>query len=50
MKELSIFIENNLKNKYCKKVIELIISMLEIHEEKRPDFIELDKIIDKLFP
>ena len=50
MKELSIFIENNLKNKYCKKVIDLIISMLEIHEEKRPDFIELDKIIDKLFP
>ena len=50
MKELAIFIENNLKNKYCKKVIDLIISMLEIHEEKRPDFIELERIIDKLFP
>ena len=50
MKELEIFIENNLKNNYCKKVIDLIISMLEIHEEKRPDFIELERIIDKLFP
>jgi len=50
MKELAIFIENNLKNKYCRKIIDLIISMLEIHEENRPDFIELDKIINKLFP
>jgi serine/threonine protein kinase len=50
MKELAIFIENNLKNRYCKKVVDLIISMLEIYEEKRPDFIELERIIDKLFP
>ena len=50
MKELSMFIENNLRNKYCKKVIDLIISMLEIHEKKRPDFIELERTIDNLFP
>ncbi len=49
MKEVSKYIENLLKIKYSKKFIELIISMLEIHEEKRPDFFELEKIINKIF-
>ena len=49
MKEVSKYIENLLKIKYSKKFIDLIISMLEIHEEKRPDFFELEKIINKIF-
>ena len=49
MKGLSEYIEKTLKNKYSKKFIDLIISMLEIHEEKRPDFIELQKIVNKSF-
>ena len=35
----------NLKDKYSDKFINIIISMLEIHEQKRPDFIELEKIL-----
>jgi serine/threonine protein kinase len=49
MKGLSEYIDKTLKNKYSKKFIDLIISMLEIHEEKRPDFIELQKIVNKSF-
>ena len=50
MKNLSTYIEDTLKNKnYSKKFIDLIISMLEIHEEKRPDFIELENIVNKIF-
>ena len=49
MKGLDKYIESILKGKYSKKFIELIISMLEIHEEKRPDFIELEKMISKNF-
>ena len=49
MKGLKKYIKDILKDKYSKKLIDLIISMLEIHEEKRPDFIELEKIIDKIF-
>ena len=49
MKGLSEYIDKTLKNKYSKKLIDLIISMLEIHEQKRPDFIELEKIVNKSF-
>ena len=37
------FITKNLENKYSKKFIELIESMLEINENNRPDFIDLEK-------
>ena len=49
MNGLNKYIENTLKNKYTKKFIELIISMLEIHEDKRPDFVELEAIVNKNF-
>ena len=49
MKGLSDYIDKTLKNKYSKKLIDLIISMLEIHEQNRPDFIELEKIVNKSF-
>ena len=49
MEGLREYIENILENKYSKKLINLIISMLEIHEEKRPDFIELENIISRTF-
>ena len=49
MNGLNKYIENTLKNKYIKKFIELIISMLEIHEDKRPDFVELEAIVNKNF-
>ena len=49
MKGLDKYIESTLKGKYSKKFIELLVSMLEIHEEKRPDFIELEKMISKNF-
>ena len=49
MKELKKYIEDTLKDKYSQKFIDLIISMLEIHEDKRPDFIELEKLIGKIF-
>ena len=49
MKKVSEYIENTLKNNYSKKFINLIISMLEIHEENRPDFLELEKIVNESF-
>ena len=49
MDGLSNYIKNVLKNRYTKKFIDLIISMLEIHEEKRPDFNELEKIVNTNF-
>ena len=46
MEKIKNFVSNNLKDMYSDKFINIIISMLEIHEEKRPDFIELEKIIE----
>ena len=49
MEGLREYIENILKNKYSNKFINLIISMLEIHEPNRPDFIELERIVNQTF-
>ena len=38
-----------LGNKYSEKFILLISLMLEVNEEKRPDFIELEKKIRETF-
>ena len=40
-------IENNLNSRYSKEYIKLIISMLQIKEKNRPDFIELESNIQK---
>ena len=37
------YLEKLLKGKYSSKFLSLLISMLEIHEKNRPDFIELEK-------
>ena len=39
---------NFLKNRYSNKLINVIISMLEIEEKNRVDFIELEKIVENL--
>ena len=41
------YLEKLLKGKYSQKFISLLASMLEIHENNRPDFIELEKIMKK---
>ena len=43
MNSLKGYINNILKNKYSNKFIELIISMIEIYEDKRPDFAQLNE-------
>ena len=43
------FVVNRYLNmKYSQKYINLLISMLQIYENDRPDFIELEKIIDNI--
>ena len=47
MKELRKYLDKNLGNNYSKKFIDLVSSLLEIHEKNRPDFVELEKIMKK---
>ena len=39
------YLEKLLKGRYSQKFISLLNSMLEIHEKNRPDFVELEKIM-----
>ena len=48
MEKIRNYINSTLKENYSEKLINIIISMLEIHEENRPDFIELEKLIQNL--
>ena len=41
-------IEKHLNNNYSSLLIEILLFMLEINEKKRPDFIQLEKVISKL--
>ena len=45
MNSIKRYINKLLRNKYSKKFIELLCTMIEIHEKNRPDFIELEKIM-----
>ena len=45
MKQVKEYIYKSLKNKFSEKFIELIISMLQIHESNRPDFAQLNEIL-----
>ena len=45
MPKVRKYVKLHLKNKFSDKLIDLIVSMLEIHEQNRPDFIELEAII-----
>ena len=46
MEKIKNFIYSALKDNYSEILINIIISMLEIHEQNRPDFIELEKLIN----
>ena len=46
MEKIKNYINSILKEYYSEKLINIIISMLEIHEQNRPDFIELEKILE----
>ena len=50
MNTISNIIHNALKNRYSENIINLIIKMLEIDENLRFDFIELDNYISSIFP
>ena len=49
MKKVKYVMFNQLGNKYSQRLILFILSMLEIEEEKRPDFIELESKMKNLF-
>ena len=42
-------IKSFLKNRYSDKILKLILSMIEIDEKNRPDFIQLEKTIKNLY-
>ena len=42
--------KNNLKNKYSKEFISLLLNLLEVDESKRFDFIELSSYIKENYP
>ena len=46
MDKIRNYVKLSLKDKYSDKLINIIVSMLEIHEQKRPDFLELEKIME----
>ena len=48
MNNIKNILEKYLSKRYSKTFIELVLSMLEINERKRPDFIQLEKTISQL--
>ena len=48
MIDVKKYLEKMFKDKYSGKFIDLLSMLLEIHENKRPDFIDLEKIIKEL--
>ena len=49
MNEIKKIIYDYLGNRYSEKLIFLILNMLEIDEKKRPNFIQLEKIVKKYY-
>ena len=45
MDKIKMIVEKYLKNRYSKKFVDILFSMLQIEEKDRPDFIELENII-----
>ena len=50
MLTIETIIINNLINRYSKKMINLILKMLEIDENLRMDFIQLEGYISNVWP
>ena len=48
MEKIKNYINSVLKENYSEKLINIIISMLKIHERERPDFLELEKLIENI--
>ena len=46
---LKILVEKALNKRYSKNMVKIIYSMLQLEEKDRPDFIELENIIKKMF-
>ena len=47
MEKIKMVIEKYLKNRYSKNFVNILISMLQLEEKDRPDFLELEKIIQQ---
>ena len=47
MNDVRKYLEKMFNNKYSNKFIDLLYMLLEIHENKRPDFIDLEKILNE---
>ena len=45
MSDAKKYLDKMFKDRYSSKLIDLLSLLLEIHENKRPDFIDLEKII-----
>ena len=48
MEDIRAVIENYLCKQYSSLLIEILLFILEINEKKRPDFIQLEKVLSKL--
>ena len=46
MKEVRKYLDKMIGNKYSKKFIDLLAMLLEIYEKNRPDFIQLEEIMN----
>ena len=47
MDDVKKYLEKTFKHKYSRKFIDLLSLLLEIYENQRPDFIDLEKILKK---
>jgi hypothetical protein len=47
MEKIKMVIEKYLKNRYSNNFVNILISMLQLEEKDRPDFLELEKIIQQ---
>jgi serine/threonine protein kinase len=49
MNTIKDIMEKYIKNRYSKSITELLYTMLQLEEKDRPDFIELESMVKKLF-
>lgn len=49
VKKLELILYKHLKNKYTAKFIKVLVLMLTIEENERPDFIELEQLLNQTF-
>ncbi len=50
MSRMEKILNKHLKNKYTQKFIKILILMLEVDENKRCDFVQLNDYINEQFP